>query len=64
MTVEAVAGELVINELHLQIGGLGIGHAIDGSGIKQLLCFVRVQYVLQTLFDIRVDRDKFTIRDS
>ena len=42
---EAVAGVLVVHELHLLERGRGIGHAINGGRVQQVLGLIGVQYV-------------------
>ena len=63
-TIKTVACELLINELHLHICGLGIRHAIYRGRVKQFFGFAGVENIPQTFLDSSVDSDTFTVRDS
>ena len=56
-----IFGELVINQPHLQVSRLSVGHAIYRCRVKQVIGLVGVEYVPQTFLDSSVESDRFTV---
>ena len=59
-----VAGVLVVHELHLLERGRGVGQAVYGRRVQQILGLVGVKYVAQTFVDRSVESDVLTDRNN
>ena len=55
---------LLVNRLHLRVGILGLGHAIQRDRQNSLVGFAGVENVGQSLLDVTVDSHRFTVRQS
>ena len=55
---------LLVNRLHLRVGVLGLGHAVQRDRQNSLVGLVGIQYVGQRLLDVTVDSHRFTVRQS